>query len=109
MAKNRKQQRGHQPIPKRDAVASPTQSAALPVPLGYDPKGPMDQRDIVRAKDGWSEYELDDGTVLRTKASLVDAKRAVGQFNAINGDPIYVLQFAVTSNTIAPASLKQKV
>lgn len=78
------------------------------LPLGYDPAGKMEQRNVVRSKDGWSEYELDDGTVLRTRLAVVDVKRAVGQFNPANGDPIYIIQMAGISNTEAPEHLKKK-
>jgi len=67
----------------------------------------MEQKNIVNAKDGWSEYTLDDGTVIRLKCVLLDVKKAVGQFT-IEGDPIYVMQQAVVSNTNVPAGLKKK-
>jgi hypothetical protein len=79
----------------------------LPLALGYDPKGKMEQRSIVRSKDGWSEYELDDGTVLKTRTAIIDVKRAVGQYSA-NGDPLYIIQAAQLTNTEAPPRLKKK-
>jgi hypothetical protein len=67
--------------------------------LGYDPNRPMEQKSIVRMKDGWSEYELDDGTVLKTRTAIVDVKRAVGQYSPI--------QAASVINTEAPEHLKK--
>jgi hypothetical protein len=81
----------------------------LPNPLlGYDPSGPMEQRTVVASKDGWSEYTLDDGSIIRTRNAVIDVKRAVGQFNAANGDPIYVVQGASIINVEAPVHLKRK-
>lgn len=98
-------------IPADQTRAPPMPPAApgmVQVSLGYDPAGPMEQRDVVSSKDGWSEYELDDGSVIRAKAVIVDVKRAVGQFNAVNGDPTYVLQLSVVSNLKSPDHLKKQ-
>ena len=57
-------------------------------------------------KNGWSEYTLDDGSVIRAKGVLVDAKRMVDQFNSA-GDPIYVLQLSVVHELVAPEELKK--
>ena len=92
----------------RAPAMPPTAPGMVQVSLGYDPAGPMEQRDVVSSKDGWSEYELDDGSVIRAKAVIVDVKRAVGQFNAVNGDPTYVLQLSVVSNLKAPDHLKKQ-
>jgi hypothetical protein len=74
--------------------------------LGYDPTGPTKQRDIVSVKNGWSEYTLDDGAVIRTKGVLVEAKEMVDQFNS-TGDPIYVLQLSVIHELVVPEELKK--
>ena len=58
-------------------------------------------------RDGWSEYELDDGTVLKTRTAVIDVKRAVGQYGP-NGDPLYIIQAASITNTEAPSHLKKK-
>jgi hypothetical protein len=76
--------------------------------LGYDPMGPMEQRSVVASKEGWSEYTLDDGTILLTRNAIIDVKRAVGQYNLANGDPVYVVQGASLINTMAPDHLKKK-
>jgi hypothetical protein len=99
-----------QAIPAAGQV--PPMPAAAPkgtmqVQLGYDPAGPAEQVDIVSSKDGWSEYTLQDETVIRAKAVVLDAKKMVGQFNA-EGDPIYVLQLTMVNQVKAPARLKKK-
>jgi hypothetical protein len=83
----------------------PAQPAALQLSLGYDPKGKMEQRDVVSSKDGWSEYTLNDGATIRLKAVLVDVKKAVDQFNT-EGEPIYVMQQTIVTSLVVPAALK---
>jgi hypothetical protein len=61
--------------------------------LGYDPTKPLEQRHITGVKEGWSEYSLDDGTVLMVKQAVVDVKRAKGQWNP-QGEPVYIIQAA---------------
>ncbi len=61
---------------------------------------------VVGLKEGWSEYTLEDGSTIRTKAPLIDVKKAVGQFNT-NGDPIYVIQMTFVNTVIAPDHLKK--
>jgi len=105
MAKSKHKQ--DQPILARQANVPPPQSATVQISLGYDPKGRMEPRDVVISKDGWSEYTLDDGSVLRTKAAILDVKRAVDQYGP-DGNPIYILQFAVINQVQAPDILKKK-
>lgn len=87
----------------------PPQAIAPPpsANLGFDPAGKTEPVDVVNAKDGWSEYTLADGTVMRAKAALLDVKRAVGQYDP-NGDPVYVLQAAIVTQINAPDELKRK-
>jgi hypothetical protein len=102
---------------RREALMSGTKPPApdlsLPavnpasVPADYNPQGKAEQRDVVASKDGWSEYTLDDGTVLRLKAALLDAKRAVNQYGP-DGNPLYVFQFTVINQLIAPKNLRKK-
>ena len=75
---------------KKRKVAKAMAQPILPVPvpglvapqlmLGYDPTNPTVQRKIVKAKEAWSEFRLDDGSVIQAKAVILDVKRAVGQF-----------------------------
>jgi hypothetical protein len=95
--------------PVRQAPPASVAPSLTPNPaLGYDPSGPMQQRSVIAAKDGWSEYTLDDGTILRTRNAVIDVKQAIGQYNAANGDPIYLVQGASIINVEAPAHLKKK-
>jgi hypothetical protein len=102
---------------KKRKIAKAVPQPILPVPvpgplapqfmLGYDPTKPTVQRKIVKAKESWSEFRLDDGSVIQAKAVILDVKRAVGQFN-IEGNPVYIMQMTMVHNLIAPASLKKK-
>jgi hypothetical protein len=83
-----------------------TPSASMLGFLGYNPSGQMEQRSVVNSKDGWSEYTLDDGSKISAKASLIDVKRAAGQFSP-NGDPVYVMQFALVNNLVPGENTKK--
>jgi hypothetical protein len=81
--------------------------AALGLPLGFDPTGRSEPVDIVSSTEGWSEFTLKDGTVIRAKAVLLDAKKMVGQFTP-EGDPIYALQLILANQARVPDNLKKK-
>jgi hypothetical protein len=105
MPKSKRRQR-QQPRPQilpPPPVASPTVS----LQLGYDPKGPSEPVDIVSSKDGWSEYTLADGTVIRAKGVVLDVRKMIGQFNA-QGEPVYVLQLTMINQARVPEQLKKK-
>jgi len=93
-------------IPQAPKLPPLPPAAGAELILGYDPAGPQKQRDIVGVKNGWSEYTLDDGAVIRIKGVLVDAKKMIDQFNT-NGDPIYVLQLSVVQELVVPEELKK--
>lgn len=74
---------------------------------GVAPGAKTEQRSVVASRDGWSEYTLDDGTVIKTRTALVDVKRVVDQY-APNGDPLYIIQAAAITNIEAKPELKRK-
>jgi hypothetical protein len=96
-----------QPIPTPQNV--PPQPGTMPVQiqLGYDPNGQKESVDIVSSKDGWGEFTLADGTLIRAKAVLLDVKKMVGQFN-VDGEPIYELQLTMVNQARVPDQLKKK-
>jgi hypothetical protein len=79
----------------------------MQISMGYDPSGKMEPVDIVSTKEGWSEFTFDDGSVIRAKAVILDVKKAVGQFSD-DGNPIYVMQFALVNRVNAPDNLRKK-
>jgi len=106
MAKSKHRHR-QPPIPPQTAIPPLPPAAPNQLPFGYDPSGKMVPVDIVSSKEGWSEFTLSDGTVLRTKAALLDVKAAVGQYSQ-DGNPIYVMNFAVLNQVNAPDKLRKK-
>ena len=88
-------------------TAAPTPTGTMQMQLGFDPKGPSEPVDIVSSKEGWSEFTLQDGTVIRTKAVLLDVKKMVGQYNP-EGDPVYTMQIIMANQTRVPTNLKRK-
>jgi hypothetical protein len=79
----------------------------IPQAFGYDPKGKMEPVDVISSKEGWSEFTLSDGSVIRLKAVLLEVKKAVGQYTP-DGDPIYIMQSAQVNQVKAPENLRKK-
>ncbi|GGI23815.1 hypothetical protein [Bradyrhizobium guangdongense] len=107
MAKSKQRQ---QPIPNRQAAPPlpPTPPAVTPqVAFGYNPAGPREPVDIVSSKEGWSEFTLSDGTVLRAKAVVLDVRKMVGQYNQ-DGEPVYEMQMTMVNQARVPEELKKK-
>jgi hypothetical protein len=106
MAKSK--HRPQQPIPTRTTPPPPpAPSPTVQVQLGYDPAGPKESVDIVSSKDGWSEYQLADGTVLRAKTVVLDVKKLIGQYNQ-DGEPVYEMQMTMVNQARVPENLKKK-
>lgn len=111
MTKNKHRQ---QPIPNATSPSPSMPPTVSPPPgfppgftLGYNPSGPKEPVDIVSSKDGWSEFQLADGTVVRAKAVVLDVKKMVGQYNT-EGEPIYELQLTMVNQTRVPPELIKK-
>jgi len=69
----------------------------IPFPL---PNSPLKEGSEVQVKESterWTEVELEDGTVVRLKASLMGAVRVEGEWDA-QGNPAYALK--VTPNIV---------
>jgi hypothetical protein len=63
--------------------------------------------DVVKATEPWMEYELEDGTVLRARTTVVDVIRVDGEYDP-DGNPVYQIRGNATMSVIAPESLKRK-
>jgi hypothetical protein len=46
---------------------------------------------ITRATENFSEYELEDGSMLRVKSVVTSILRVEGQFNPVDGSPVYLV------------------
>jgi hypothetical protein len=85
------------------------QKTKIPFP---PPGGPaVDAWDvpITSSTERWSEYELEDGTVIRAKVNAIKFVRLEGQFDP-EGNPLYAM-FAQNMQIIGsvPDKLKRKV
>jgi hypothetical protein len=106
MSKSKRQRRRPTSSPEiRPSI--PAASPTVSVQLGFDPTGPSEPIDIVSSKEGWSEYTLEDGTVIRTKGVLLAVKKMTGQFNP-EGEPVYVMQLTSVNQARVPEQLKKK-
>lgn len=56
----------------------------------------------------WTEYLLEDGTVIRLRSVLVSVVRAENAWNT-NGEPIYHWQHQTSTVVVSPDHLKQHV
>jgi hypothetical protein len=63
--------------------------------------------EVVKATEPWTEYELEDGTVLRARTTVVDVIRVDGEYD-LDGNPVYQLRGNATMSVIPPESLKRK-
>jgi hypothetical protein len=64
---------------------------------------------VEESTEKWSEYRLEDGTVLRAKLTIISAVRVEGQYDP-QGNPVYTLNMTPTMAIIeSPQHLKQKV
>lgn len=63
--------------------------------------------DVTEAKEPWSEYSLDDGTIVRVKNVILEIWRFVDQYDA-QGNPVYSVKGSPMITVIAPQQLKKK-
>jgi hypothetical protein len=63
--------------------------------------------EISASKEPWSEYELEDGSVIKARTVLLDCIRVEGEYD-LEGNPIYVLKANGIMNVIPPDSLRRK-
>lgn len=62
---------------------------------------------IERSDERWSEFTLEDGTVIRAKINIASAVRVDGQYDT-RGQPVYILNTSPTVSIInVPERLKK--
>lgn len=95
-------------IATRQAATDPAATNAAPniqqLVLGYNPQGKMTTMDVESSQTAWSVFQLSDGTKVRIKGVLIDAKKAVDQY-APDGKPIYILQMTLVNDIDVPEKL----
>jgi hypothetical protein len=72
---------------------------------GNVPK-PAELMEVLKSDEKWSTYELDDGTHLRMRASVMEIWRVIDEYDA-DGNPQYVVKAAGAMSVFAPEGLKK--
>jgi hypothetical protein len=63
---------------------------------------------VEESNERWSEFKLEDGTVLKIKMTVISAVRVEGQFDQA-GNPIYVLNMTPVMAVVdVPERLRKK-
>jgi hypothetical protein len=70
------------------------------------PRGPIHPRVITKADDEWSNYTLDDGTILRIRPKVENVFYEPGRYNA-SGEPIYHFSIGFAIASVVPPHLMQ--
>ncbi len=84
-----------------------TRELAKRVEVDFEGKRvPADQLNFTSNAEPWTEYELEDGTVIRIKSVLAQVFRVVDQYLP-NGEPVYVMQIGNLPVVTIPSELKR--
>ena len=76
-------------------------------PAGVNRSAPAVPVEIVSAKELWSEILLKDGTILRLRPIVVEARRARYEFSE-SGEPVYHVKTAIITTAKSPKKLHKK-
>jgi hypothetical protein len=63
---------------------------------------------VLKSKEPWSEYTLDDGVVLRFRVTVHNVRRVEDKFTPV-GDPEYSFTHQFQCETIAPDAMRRAV
>ncbi len=66
----------------------PERKVAVTLPSGE--KGEGVEVQVRESTERWSDFTLEDGTVLRAKLMIISGVRADGEFD-LNGNPVYIM------------------
>ena len=81
----------------------------VPVILPGGEKAEAIEVQVEESTERWSEFQLQDGTVVRVKATILSAARIDGQYDP-QGNPMYQMNIApVVTISSVPESLRRKV
>jgi hypothetical protein len=85
------------------------QGRKVPVKLPSGEMGEGYEVKVEESTERWSDFTLEDGTVLRGKLMMTSAVRAEGQFDE-TGNPLYVMNIAPVLTLVSvPEQLRKKV
>jgi hypothetical protein len=84
----------------------PRNKITVDLPTGG--KGEGVQVQVEESTERWSEFTLEDGTVIRAKASIASCVRVDGQYDPL-GNPLYLTNFQPILTIVSvPESLRKK-
>ena len=63
--------------------------------------------EIKKSEERWSEFELSDGSLIRVRPIMIEARRLKGKYNP-NGEPIYEIKQGLIVDVRVPDNLKLK-
>lgn len=63
---------------------------------------------IAESQEPFSEYSLEDGTIIKSKQVITDVVRAVDRFNE-DGTPVYLFKFQMVLDVRVPDELRRPV
>jgi hypothetical protein len=87
----------------------PVAERKVPVPLPNGATGQADEIFPRESKEGWNEYLLEDGTVIRAKLAVISFLRVDGEYDP-EGNPLYAMKATSTHViTSVPEELRKKV
>jgi hypothetical protein len=79
----------------------------VPLPSGGNAEATEVQ--VEESTERWSEFQLQDGTILRAKATILSAARVDGQYDPL-GNPMYHVNVAPVMTVVSvPDRLRKKV
>lgn len=86
----------------------PEKRVKVPFPTPASPQRDGSEVQIAESNEKWSEFTLEDGTVLQIKTSLVSAIRVDGEFDQ-EGNPSYALKMQPMIAVVnVPEGLRRK-
>lgn len=63
--------------------------------------------DVIESKEPWAEYQLSDGSSIKTKTMILEIWRVKGEYDS-EGNPLYVVKLNNVLNIIPADELKKK-
>jgi hypothetical protein len=85
------------------------QGRKVPVTLPSGQPGEGTEVQVEESSERWSEFTLEDGTIVRAKVTVTSAVRVDGQFDPL-GNPLYVTNLTPVLTIVSvPEQYRKKV